>query len=179
MRALVWIGVVSATCLFIPHSASAQDSRRLAVAGGYSLVRDNDIDETLIGWVASATGHIASSFGITAEAGGTTKTLPVLGTTLKYRSLSFMAGPHVSVRPIDRVTLFGQVLFGGVRATVGILDQTHSRTDFALQPGGGADFWISRTIGIRGGADYRRITAADSLVTQLRVHVGMVISGGS
>ena len=99
MRAMVWIGVVSATCLFIPQSASAQDSRRLAVTGGYSVVRDNDIDETLIGWVASATGHIASSFGITAEAGGNTKTLPVLGTTLKYRSLSFMAGPHVSVRP--------------------------------------------------------------------------------
>ena len=108
MRAIAWIGVVSATCLFIPQSASAQDSRRLAVTGGYSLVRDNDIDEILNGWVASATGHIASSFGITAEAGGTTKTLPVLGTTLRYRSLSFMAGPHVSVRPVDRVTLFGQ-----------------------------------------------------------------------
>jgi len=48
MRAMVWIGVVSATCLFIPQSASAQDSRRLAVTGGYSLVRDHDIDETLI-----------------------------------------------------------------------------------------------------------------------------------
>src|SRR4029453_18954068 len=107
------------------------------------------------------------------------KALPVLGTTLKYRSLSFMAGPHVSMRPSDRVTIFGQVLFGGVRGTVGILDQTQSRTDFALQPGGGADFWISRTIGIRAGADYRRITAVESLVTQLRFHVGMVIGGGS
>ena len=100
--------MVSATCLFIPQSASAQDSRRLAVTGGYSLVRDNDIDEILTGWVASATGHIASSFGTTAEAGGKTKTLPVLGTTLKYRSLSFMAGPHVSVRPVDRVTLLAR-----------------------------------------------------------------------
>ena len=34
MRSMVWIGVVSATCLFIPQSASAQDSRRLAVTGG-------------------------------------------------------------------------------------------------------------------------------------------------
>jgi outer membrane protein with beta-barrel domain len=177
MRAMVWIGVVSATCLFIPESASGQDSRRLAVAGGYSLVRDNDIDETLNGWVASGTGHVALSFGITAEAGGTTKALPVLGTTLTYRSLSFMAGPNFSMRPSGRVTLFGQVLFGGMRGTVGILDQTRSRTDFALQPGGGADFWMSRTIGIRVGADYRRITAAESVMTQLRFHVGMVIGG--
>ena len=51
------------------QAASVIPTAGLSVTGGYSLVRDNDIDETLIGWVASATGHIASSFGITAEAG--------------------------------------------------------------------------------------------------------------
>jgi Outer membrane protein beta-barrel domain len=179
MRAMLWIGVVSATCLFTPQIASAQESHRVSVTGGYSVISDNDIDEILSGWVSSATGHVGSSFGITAETGRTAKTLPVLGTTLKYRSLSFMAGPHFSMRPFERLTLFGQVLVGGVRGTVGILDQTQSRTDFALQPGGGADFWMTRTIGIRAGADYRRITSAESRVTQLRVHVGMVIGGGS
>lgn len=179
MRSVRWIVVVSATCLFLPQLASAQDSHRLDVNGGYALVRDNDIDETLSGWVASATGHISSSLGITAEGGSTARTLPVLGTSLTYRNLSFMAGPHVSVQRFDKVTLYGQVLFGGVRGTVGILDQTQSRTDFALQPGGGADFWMSRTIGIRTGADYRRISAVESVVTQLRVHIGMVIGGGS
>ena len=178
MRAMVWIGVFAATSLFIPQSASAQDARRFSVAGGYSSVRDNDIDETLSGWVTSATGHVASLFGIAGEASGTTKALPVLGTTLKYRSLSFMAGPHVSVNPSERVTLFGQVLFGGVRGTVGILEQTQSRTDFAQQPGGGIDFWIGRTIGLRAGADYRHIAAVESYVTQLRFHVGVVVGGG-
>ena len=63
---------------------------------------------------------------------------------------------------------------------MGIFNRLHLRertSRFSLEAA--PIFWISRTIGIRAGADYRRITAADSLVTQSRVHIGMVISGGS
>jgi len=174
MRAMLWMAV-SATVLCLPQIASAQN---VSATGGYSLVRDHDIDETLSGWVASVIGHIAPRFGITAEAGRTSKALPVLGTTLKYRSLSLMAGPQVSVRPLSRVSVFGQVLFGAIRGEVGILDQMQSSTDFALQPGGGVDFWISGAIGIRAGADYRRIDAADSVMTQMRVQAGLAIGAG-
>jgi len=175
MRAMLRVAVVVTTCLCIPQIVEAQN---FSATGGYSLVRDHAIDETLSGWLASVSGRIFSAFGITAEADRTSKALPVLGTALKYRSLSLMAGPYVSVRPVSRVTLFGQVLFGGIRSEVGILDQMQSRNDFALQPGGGADFSISRTVGIRAGGDYRRINAADSVMTQMRVHAGLVIGSG-
>jgi hypothetical protein len=39
--------------------------------------------------------------------------------------------------------------------------------------------WIRPKVGIRVGADYRRVFAEDEGVNEFRVHAGIVLSGGA
>ena len=162
----------------MPLVAFAQGAPHMDVSGAYALSADREIDEKLEGWVVSSTGYVTPIFGITGEIGGHYKSLPVLGTRLRFSDLSFMAGPRVAAWTSNRVSLFGQILLGGTRRSVGILDQSDFRTHLALQLGGGADLWISRRFGTRIGADYRHLPAEQAPSGQFRVHVGAVVAGG-
>src|SRR5262245_7389866 len=59
--------------------AYAQEAPSFDVSGGYSFVRDQEIEENLHGWVGSVTGYFSPAFGITGELGGNYKTLQLLG----------------------------------------------------------------------------------------------------
>ena len=62
-----------------------------------------------------------------------------------------MGGPRISSN-IGRVTIFGHLLFDELSAS-GLAAQ--NATSFAVALGGGADFWVSRHIGLRAmQADY-------------------------
>lgn len=175
MRSMI-VPAVVAICLGIPQVALAQSLPAFDVAGGYAFLQDREIDEDFHGWLASATGRVGRIVGVTGEVGVSDKSLDVLGTTLRFRAISMMGGPRVFARPSERISLFGQVLFGAVRLRTGILDASAWRTSFAWQPGGGADFWIAPAVGIRVGADYRRTVADRVSSSYLRFYAGAVLA---
>lgn len=158
--------------------ALAQDAPAFDVSGGYSLVRDGDVEETFHGWLASATGYVTPWFGITGEVGGNYKGIEVLGADVDLSVHSFMAGPRLTVRSSAGVTPFAQLLVGAARLSGDVLGIGDSSTEFALQPGGGVDIWLSSRAGIRVGADYRRVFVEDDGINEFRFHVGVVVSGG-
>lgn len=81
---------------------------------------------------------------------------------------SFLAGPRVMSQQ-GMVTVFGQVLFGGVHSSTDVsgsasgvtVSFSESETDFAIQPGGGVDVKLSDNVGARVGFNFRAIRPSD------------------
>jgi hypothetical protein len=159
-------------------SAFAQDASRLDLAGGYALVQDRRIDESLHGWSASATFYLTRWLGVAAEVDGTYASQPVLGTDLDLANNGLVVGPRVAVRRSTRLAPFGHVLVGAVRASAGILDQSDATTDLGVQMGGGVDLSLASRARLRLGGDYRRVLG-DFEGDQLRATASLVVPFGS
>jgi opacity protein-like surface antigen len=159
-------------------NAYAQETPAFDVSGGYSFLRDQSVEENFHGWVASATGNFSPLFGITGEIGGNYKTVQILGTDLNFSVHSYMAGPRFTARGSAGFTPFAQLLVGAARASGSVLGFSASGTEFAMQPGGGVDFWLQPNVGIRAGGDYRRIFAEEG-ADEFRFHFDIVLAGGS
>lgn len=155
----------------------AQQTPAVDISGGYSFLRDQEIETNFHGWVASMAGNVNEWFGIVGEVGGNYRTLQAFDTDIDLSVHSFLAGPRFSGRGAQ-VTSFGQVLLGVARASAGVLGETASVTEFALQPGGGVDVWLRPNVGIRVGGDYRRIFAEGAGTNEFRFHVGIVVAAG-
>jgi opacity protein-like surface antigen len=97
---------------------------------------------------------------------------------------------RLNLRSSNRAVVpFGQFLVGGVNASVNVTATTtipgqapitfsdeESGTDLGLQAGGGVNFGLTETIGLRAGADYQHVFAEGEGANLFRFHVGVVIS---
>ncbi|MGE0462374.1 MAG: outer membrane beta-barrel protein [Vicinamibacterales bacterium] len=180
MRATIGVAALL-VCLSVP--AFAQDTvPAVDIGGGYSFLRDQDLEENLHGWVASVAGNLNRWFGIVGEVGGNYRTTDVLGTDVDFSVHSFMGGVRFSARQTGGVTPFGQFLLGGARASVSVLGESESTTEFAIQPGAGVDIWLRPRFGIRVGGDYRRILISEEDdgedSNEFRFYAGVVLGLG-
>jgi len=107
MRNLI---LVSVCVLRFAVPAFAQTTPIVEVSGGYSFLRDQEIEENFHGWVASVAGNLNSWFGIVGEVGGNYRTIQVFGTDVDLSVHSFMFGPRLSGRQRADVTPFFQFL---------------------------------------------------------------------
>jgi hypothetical protein len=183
-RALV---LAAAWCLLNPVPGAAQDVPLFEISGGYSFLqaemftmnldgtRGDGFGQALHGWVASMTGNLSPALGLTAEFGG--NRWKAFGVHLQ----SLLAGPRVTVARARRVSLFAQVLLGAQR-TSSALVPGESSSDFVIQPGVGLDVWMTPTVGLHVGADYRRVFANEASPlggsSQFRLHGGLAVAGG-
>jgi opacity protein-like surface antigen len=171
--------VLAVLLVCTPTVSFAQDTPAFDVSGGYSFLRDQEIEENFHGWLVSAGGNFNDWFGIVGEVGGNYKTLDVLGSDLDLSIHSFMVGPRFAAHTNPSVTPYGQFLVGAARASGSILGESESTTELAIQPGAGVDFWVRPRLGIRVGGDYRRILVEEAGSNEFRFHAGIVLSGGS
>lgn len=175
MRTSFLVGVL---VLSVSWPAIAQEAPAVDVGGGYSLVQDQDVDESFHGWVASLGVNLTRWFGLVGEVGGNYKTLRCCDAEIDLSLHSYMGGARVAVRR-SSVVPFGQFLVGAVRGSSSGFGSTSSDTRFALQPGGGVDIWIGPNAGVRVGADYRRVFLEDGEgLNQFRFHAGVVLGLG-
>jgi hypothetical protein len=114
---------------------------------------------------------------VVGEVSGGYKTYPVFDTDIDLAVHTFMGGPRVSARRA-KVTPFGQFLVGTWRGSVSVLGESESESDFALQPRGGIDVWLNRTLALRAGADYRYIFLEDEGGSEFRLYVGLAVALG-
>ena len=141
-------------CLTAP--AFAQDTPKVEIAAGYSVLHDQEPHANLHGWVASVTGNVNRWLGIVGEFGQNHTTVDDLGDA-HYDVNAFMVGPRFALRRSPKVTPFAQVLFGAHHAHVDVGSADEGETSFAWQTGAGLDFWINPKAGIRLGGDFRHI----------------------
>lgn len=193
MRCSVWTAVLMVATA-VPAFAQQGLAPAYDVSVGYSLLRDQDLAEqdlaeSLHGWLASVGINFNRWLGVVGEVGGNYKTFefepPSAGVEpdINLSVLSFMGGPRFASHASPSFTPYGQFLLGVARGSVEFMDESESSSEFAIQPGGGIDIWMIPDIGIRVGADYRRIfiddLEDDGGANEFRFHVGIVIRGGS
>ncbi len=114
----------------------------------------------LNGFDASITFGVTSHLAIRGDV-GYARSGNLLGAPTHSGVLSYLIGPvfYPMVRP--RVDIYSQALFGGARVTgpvpvnAGLLIGGWA-DGFAWAIGGGVDYRLSRSLALRGGADYLR-----------------------
>ena len=168
----------------------AQDTApKLEVYGGYYYVRFN-VNASAAGGAPSETfngngggGQLEYNandhLGFVGDLAGYGATSTVNG-ALVGGAFTYLFGPRINLR-LRKVTLFGQVLFGGIRTTAGI-GQSASENNLALTAGGGIDFKVSKHVSVRPiQAEYFMTKIPDSLNNRqnnLRLGAGVVLRLG-
>ena len=151
-------------CLFLGLAcASGLFAQGVEISSGYSFLRSRP-DFNRHGWVANVTGNVNSWFGVKGEFGGDY-------TDVAHRDVhSFLGGAQFNLPGTDRFRPWSHFLSGVARVGDGAqlinfeavlrgappVFLPSTQTDVVIQPGGGIDFWLRPTWGIRLGADYRR-----------------------
>jgi hypothetical protein len=141
------------------------------------------------GWYLDFSRTVTRPVALVAEIGGNYTALPMTEShgnssvtySIDLRVHEFMGGVRVRSPRHAAVTPFGQILVGAAELTaVGSTwasivgpppysPGSDSRTYFALQAGGGITVGLTKSIGLRAGADYFRVFADDYLPTDLNV----------
>ena len=213
LKALLCLALISCAA----PALVAQETPRVEVFTGYSYLRASDSRSQRVnqnGWDVSVAANFSRSFGLVADFSnhyGTTAgafntatgVFNPIGTGGK--GFSFLFGPQVSYRRVPRLTPFGRMLFGGMRASKlvdnSVADPNHigafipgrlcdfylcvePTTAFAMALGGGLDLKATDRIWIRPfQADYVRaeiVTGYGTAAPQndLRVSTGIVFRFG-
>jgi hypothetical protein len=139
------------------HAASAQTGHSLEVSGGYSLARDPRDQLTMpTGWMAGAAVGVTDWLAGVADVSGQYKTVPLVGSDAKLSVETVLAGARASGR-IGRLTEFGQVLAGVVRASGSAYGSTIVSYSLGIQPGVGLDVPLAGAFAARAELDVRLV----------------------
>jgi len=169
--------------LFLPLVASAQDTPKAEVFGGYSYLRvdgQGGPGENLNGWNGSVVGNLNKWLGIKADFSGNYGNQTILGLKLHDSVHSYTFGPQISFRKSEKVTPFVHALFGGAHFRSSFLGVTVTDNAFAMFLGGGVDFKVSKSFAIRVvQADYNLDRVNGSSLNNFRFSTGVVFRLGS
>jgi len=172
-------------CLVVAPAFS-QSRSRYEVSSGYSFL-GADFDRNRHGFVTSFTQRISGRFGIEAEVGGNYRKEPFL--TQNDFVHSILAGPKFKFREDAKLVPWGHVLVGitiddrtfpasfpNPSGGLSIFPVRTSDVNFALEPGGGIDYWLTQRFGVRIGADYRNLNFSNR--DYFRLQSGVVLRFG-
>ena len=146
MRKAVILIVVLLCVAVLASPATAQDSTKAEIFGGYQFTRvggSGGINAN--GWNGAVTGKVRSWLGVTADFGGAYKS--VAGVSVKAHT--FLFGPVFSSPKSERVTPFVHVLFGGFHASAGFAGASAGTGGFAIAVGGGVDAKVTKHVAVR------------------------------
>lgn len=184
--------------LSVAIPVSAQTAPRTEISGGYQFLTFNIDDENESmpkGWYFDVAGNLNPMLGIVFQVGGNYKSFEESvslggGTFAAEADLKvheFLGGIRLSARDNPRLVPYGQFLVGGVNGSLELsttstipgvpaFSSEESTTNFALELGGGVNFGLAESAGIRFGVDYLRVFAEDAGSNVFRFHVGVVIA---
>ena len=160
--------------LVVPRSAAAQT---FEIAGGYAMAHDSRDGVTLpAGWMAGAAIDLTRIFSIVADVSGQYKTIALFNADARLRVHTVMGGLRATGR-LGVAREFGQALAGVVQADGSAFGSTSSSRSFAVQPGAGIDYPLTRAWAARAELDVRLIAAqpdGQNSTAQYRFVAGLV-----
>jgi hypothetical protein len=139
--------------IFCAAFAIAQDGPKAEVFGGYQFVsfdtKDIGFDRQILqGWDADVAFNPTKNLGIVADISGVYKS-EIEGVQVDGKLYNYLFGPRFSHRT-DKVTVFGEALFGGGHFAAGnSLIGSGSINGFAMAFGGGVDVNVGKHMAIR------------------------------
>jgi hypothetical protein len=178
--------VLAIATLSAPAAAQAP---RVEVSFGLEQLADDSLSVNPRGWYGDLAVNLTPAFGIVGEFAKAHWDDPILAarnregvngplggssTTLPSEIQTFLVGGRGSVRTHPRVVPFGQMLFG--QSSDNLYSWPDKQAGAALQVGGGANFVVTRRVGARAGADYRRLFHSLADLNEFRLVVGVVVA---
>jgi opacity protein-like surface antigen len=181
-------------------SASAQAVPRVEVSGGYqflNLAIEGESESMPAGWYADVAGTITPMLAVVFQVGGNYKSFDESVTvggltataTADLKVHEFLGGVRFNFRSQSAIVPFAQVLAGGINGSADVsvsaalpgippiaFDEEVSGTNFALGAGGGVNFGLTDTVGVRVGADYLHAFEDEAGANLFRFHVGVVFA---
>ena len=185
MRVKLWVSLLAALA-FSAVSAYAQETApKFDVFAGYSYVQANPgvtgVDSFhLHGGNANVAYNWKTWLSGVADFGGYTNG-NILSSGRSGTFSTYLFGPRVSYRHYNRITPFGQVLFGAAHANAAAFNTTGTQNAFAMTAGGGVDYKLFDHFSIRPfQAEYlltrfREGTLGTRDQNNLRVSTGFVV----
>jgi outer membrane protein with beta-barrel domain len=153
MRRRLGGAILCTILLFVPVSASAQTAGAWEIGAGYSYLQDSpDRTNLPAGWMVD--GAVALTHWLSVVGDVSRNTHTVLDVDLS--TYAILGGARASAR-IGPFTEFGQLLAGTAHASSTVVGVTSSASNFALQPGAGLDYPLSRAVSARLQVDFRSI----------------------
>jgi len=168
----VWLAVSAVTVV-----ASAQDTPRIQVFGGYSRLQFDsksvgfNNNTGLNGWTGSAAFNFVPEFGVVGEVSG------YYGPNLRVRD--WLVGPQFMYGRWHAL-FFGHILFGkgDTRITTSATSETQNGRSIAF--GGGVDYPVSNRFSIRViQADYLTTHVFGADQGNMKFSTGVVFNWGS
>jgi opacity protein-like surface antigen len=171
--------------LFFGGAAYAQETPKVDVFAGYSYVREKPSTSgvssfSLNGGSASLTYHLKDWISGVADFGAYHNG-NILGSGVDGTLSTYLFGPRVSYRSYNRITPFGEVLFGVAHEGARFLGTSTSQNAFAMTVGGGVDYRLNSRFSIRPvQVDYLMTrfpegTTANQTQNNLRVSTGVLV----
>jgi hypothetical protein len=162
--------------------AQAQDHSRVDIFAGYSYDRwDGAKNFNLNGGSASVAYNVNNWLSGVADFGGYHNG-NVLNSGSEFTLSTYLFGPRFSYRHWNRITPFGEVLFGAERVSTSTATSSRSDNGFAMTAGGGFDVKLAKHFSVRPvKVDYllTRFAAAGAdpqSQKNLRVSTGVVFN---
>ena len=194
LRVLVFC--VAGIAMAVP--ASAQTVPKVELSGGYQFLNfsfEGASEAMPVGWYFDVAGNVTPMFGVVFQVGGNYKTFDesatiagvALTASADLKVHEFLGGVRLNLRSNKAVVPFGHFLVGAINGSVKVsgsatipgqppitLEQEDSGTDGAIQAGGGVNFGLTDTVGLRAGADYLNVFADGDRLHLFRFHIGVV-----
>ena len=127
------------------------------VSAGYAFAHDPKNDISLpVGWIGDGAVGLRSWLHAVGEASGNYKRTDLFGSEARLNVHTAMAGVRVIGR-IGKILEFGQIAAGTIRSSGASFGVTETRYSFAVQPGVGFDYPITRRLYARFRVDVRFI----------------------
>jgi hypothetical protein len=162
--------IAAAMYLASARPASAQTVSRWDLFGAYAYVRDYTEELDLpAGWTAGGSTRLNRWLSIAAEAGGSHKTVPLIGGDVRISQYSVMAGARASLA-VGRLVEFAQIVVGPVHARGNAFDIETRDTHVAGQAGIGLDLALNQQLAVRVQFDLRALPTSH----QFRTIAGIV-----
>lgn len=154
MRRRTAIALLSLICASAPAAAETPPPE---IFGGYQFVHDPKNDISLpAGWIAGAAVPLSGWLAAVADASGGYKTEDAFGARVRLSAHALLFGARAGAR-IGRLAEFAQILAGVVRGSGTAFGFTETSSAFAVQPGAGVDYPVSKHMAARGQVDVRFI----------------------
>lgn len=121
--------------------------------------------------------------GVVGDVGWIQKSNSFPNATSTARIINYGGGPQFTYRGSKRLQPYARCIFGGASFTTSVRvsgtgSASATYTSFLLQPGGGADFRLSRRLWLRGGIDYSRTNEQGVSVNSVRAIGGIQLRLG-
>jgi opacity protein-like surface antigen len=152
MKLKLLVSLLAVVSLF-GVSAYAQDTPKVDIFAGYSYLRENPstagVSSFSMNGGSASIAYNANNWLSGVADFGAYHNGNILGTGTSGTISTYLFGPRISYRRHERITPFGEVLFGVAHASASIAGTSGSDNAFAMSVGAGVDYKLGTHFAIR------------------------------